>query len=265
MSARTAGALLAVVALTSCAASPVRATSPSTSLHAAVSRYLATRQGSVTVAVYDAVRDWSWSWHAAQRAYAASIVKVDILAALLHQTRSLTADQRRLATAMIERSDNDAASALYRQISGASGLDRFDAKAGLSQTAASSSWGLTRTSAQDQVSLLRLLAFPNSLLTRGDRRYELGLMRSVTASQCWGIAPCLPEGVSVALKNGWVPLSDAHGGGWQVNSVAYVSGEGRRYFIVVLTHESSYSYGVATVQGVSEIVWPYMAQQPVEA
>ncbi|HVS68609.1 MAG TPA: serine hydrolase [Mycobacteriales bacterium] len=239
------------------AASPAPATG--TSLHEAVARYLATRQGSVTVTVYDAVRGREWSWRQAGRGYTASIVKVDILAALLHRTASLTTDQRRLAKVMIEESDNEAASVLYRQIGGAPGLDRFNAKAGLTQTVASTSWGLTRTSAHDQVVLLRLIANPTRLLTAADRRYELHLMRSVTAGQCWGIAPCVPEGVSVALKNGWVPLSSVHGGGWQVNSIAYVSGDGRRYFIAVLSHETTFSYGVETIQGVSEIIWPYMS------
>ncbi|HWC35083.1 MAG TPA: serine hydrolase [Mycobacteriales bacterium] len=200
------------------------------------------------MAVYDAVAGREWTWRPAARAYTASIVKVDILAALLHRTHGLSAAQRTLSTAMIEQSDNDAASALYGEIGGAAGLDRFDAAAGMSETSASTSWGLTRTSASDQVTLLRLLASSNDLLSTRDRRFELGLMRSVTKSQCWGIAPCLPKGVSVALKNGWVPLSSVHGGGWQVNSIAYVKGDGRRYFLAVLTHGPAFTYGIDTIE-----------------
>lgn len=176
----------------------------------------------------------------------------------MHQVGALSADQLRLATAMITKSDNDAASVLYAEIGGADGLDAFDASAGLTETIASTSWGLTTTSAADQVRLLRLLGSPNRLLTHTQRRYELALMRSVIASQCWGVKAGVPAGVSVALKNGWLQLPAGLGGGWQLNSVGYVHGLGRRYFIAVLSNSPDYGYGIATIDQVSRLVWPYM-------
>lgn len=222
--------------------------------------YMSTRRGTITVAVYDVVSQQQWWWHVSVRAYTASVVKVDILAALLRRKGTLSASQRMLAAAMIERSDNTAATTLYGQIGGAAGLRAFDSAAGLTMTTPSSSWGLTRTSSLDQVRLLRELALPNSVLTSTQRSYELGLMANVVTSQRWGVTGGVPAGVTVSLKNGWLPLSAARGGGWQVNSIGYVHGQGRRYVIAVLTHSPSFSYGVATINRISAIVWTHMAR-----
>jgi hypothetical protein len=63
--------------------------------------------------------------------------------------------------------------------------------------------------------------------------------------------------VTIALKNGWAPLN---AGGWEINSIGYVDGGGRRYLIAVLTHEDpSESYGSDTVEGISEIIWNELA------
>src|SRR4051812_26928103 len=60
----------------------------------------------------------------------ASIVKVDILAALLWQHQragtSLSTGQKALATEMIEYSDNAAATELFNEVGGKSGLEAFN-------------------------------------------------------------------------------------------------------------------------------------------
>ena len=67
----------------------------------------------------------------------ASVVKVTILGALLRKAqaehRSLTRTERALAWAMITRSDNNAASALWAE-TGRSWLRRFLAQAGMTHT-----------------------------------------------------------------------------------------------------------------------------------
>ena len=60
-------------------------------------------------------------------------------------------------------------------------------------------------------------------------------MENVTPDQRWGVSGGVPAGVTVALKNGWLPLDDANTD-WQVNSVGWVSGDGRDYLIAVLQH-----------------------------
>ncbi|HSR23385.1 MAG TPA: serine hydrolase [Candidatus Eisenbacteria bacterium] len=237
----------------------------SSSLATPVYDYMATRRGTIAVAVYDLVSRQQWWWHISVRSSTASIVKVDILAALLRRNGTLSASQRTLAAAMIERSDNTGATTLYRQIGGATGLRAFNSVAGLTMTTPSSSWGLTRTSSLDQVRLLRRLAEPNSVLTSSQRSYELALMAQVVSSQRWGVSGGVPAGVTVSLKNGWLPLSAARGGGWQVNSIGYVHGLGRRYVIAVLTHSPSFSYGVATISRISAIVWAHMARATAAA
>lgn len=249
-----------VVLLVTAVVLPSAPASAQASLSRSVYDYMATRRGTVTVAVFDLVADQRWWWHVSVRGYTASIVKVDILAALMHRQAALTARQRTLATAMIERSDNSAATTLYRAIGGAGGLRAFDTVAGLATTTPSWAWGMTTTSSLDQVRLLTRLAQPNDVLTPAQRSFELGLMAHVVSWQRWGVTAGVPADVAVSLKNGWLPLSADRGGGWQVNSIGYVHGQGRRYVIAVLTHSPSFDYGVRTVSGVSRIVWPHMAR-----
>ncbi|CAM5565691.1 hypothetical protein SVIOM74S_08740 [Streptomyces violarus] len=89
----------------------------------------------------------------------ASIIKVGILAAQLLQAqdedRELTAAERWNAEAMIRTSDNEATNVLWRAIGGAEGLDAANERLGLSSTQGGPGmrWGLTQTTATDQVKL----------------------------------------------------------------------------------------------------------------
>ena len=76
------------------------------------------------------------------------------------------------------------------------------------------------------------LARPSDLLTEEGRTYARKLMSSVDPSQDWGVSAGPGKGVSVELKNGWLPRG-RHG--WAVHSVGHVSGQGRDYLIAVLT------------------------------
>ena len=88
-----------------------------------------------------------------------------------------------------------------------------------------------------------------------DDAYALSLLKNVTADQRWGVSGGVPAGVTVALKNGWLPL-DAAGTDWQINSVGWVSGHGRDYLIAVLTTGNpSEQYGIDTINGLSALVW----------
>lgn len=120
----------------------------------------------------------------------ASIVKVDILAALLlgaqDDKRALTAVERGYATAMIERSDNASATALLRAIGGPEALDAANERLGLTGTAAAHAWGLTRTTAADQLTLLKAVFGTESELSEASRTYLQGLMGQVEADQQWG-------------------------------------------------------------------------------
>ena len=178
----------------------------------------------------------------------ASIVKVDILAALLLQAqdagRSLTAAERTYATAMIENSDNDSASALWRAIGTAEGLDAANERFGLTGTEGGDGplWGLTRTTAADQVALLRQVFVPDgSALSEASRAYVSGLMERIADGQRWGVWAAAATagsttGSSWALKNGWLRRSTT--GLWVVNSIGRVETGGHGCLVAVVSRGS---------------------------
>jgi beta-lactamase class A len=171
---------------------------------------------------------------------------------------------------MIEDSDNDAATSLWDEAGGATGLAVYNDQAGLTGTTPSAcvtcagfpwpGWGLTTTAPQDQLTLLRQLIVPGArpLLSGAARAYALSLMENVSPDQRWGVSAGVPAGVTVALKNGWLPLDGANGD-WQVNSVGWVSGDGRDYLVAVLsTGNPTEQYGIDTINALSARIWAAM-------
>jgi Beta-lactamase enzyme family len=229
--------------------------------------FLATRAGAVLAAVYDLDTRQTWTVGQGPPQPEASVVKLDILETLLVQRggNGPTRRETELARLMIEKSDNKAATDLWRAVGGARGVRSFNAAAGLTRTSPSAcvtcagfpwpGWGLTTTTPADQISLLRQLAEPGPLLSDADRRYVLGFMENVVPSQRWGITAGVSPQATVALKDGWLPL-DAARKDWQVNSIGWISGGGRDYLIAVFsTGNPSPRYGVTTIAGLSSIVW----------
>jgi beta-lactamase class A len=237
---------------------------------AAAASYLSGRAGTVLAAVYDVGTGRTWHLGQGQPQAEASVVKLDVLETLLAEHgqddgTGLSDSDRLLTEQMIEYSDNDAATSLWYEVGGAARISSFNARAGLTRTAPSScvvcpgfswpGWGLTTTTPDDQIALLRQLVAPGPLLTSAEREYALSLMEDVTPSQRWGISGGVPAQVTVALKNGWLPLQGADSD-WQVNSVGWVSGEGRDYLIAVLTTGNpSEQYGVDTIGQLAAMVW----------
>jgi hypothetical protein len=240
---------------------------------AAAASYLSGRAGTALAAVYDLRTGRSWHLGQGAPQAEASIVKLDVLETLLAERAQgdgtgLSASDRTLAGQMIEDSDNDAATSLWYTVGGAASIRSFNARAGLTHTAPSScvvcpgfswpGWGLTTTTPDDQIALLRQLVTPPSVLSRAAREYALSLMEDVTPSQRWGVSGGVPAQVTVALKNGWLPL---HGTGsdWQINSVGWISGGGRNYLIAVLsTGNPSEQYGIDTIDALAATVWHRM-------
>jgi beta-lactamase class A len=224
----------------------------------------------VVAAVYDLGTGQTWTLGDTSRPQdEASVVKLDILETLLTQQRQgLSPAQQGLAQQMIEDSDNDAATALWDAAGGATGIGAFNATIGMTGTVPSAcvqcsgfpwpGWGLTTTTPQDQIALLRELVSPNQVLDAGDRDFALRLLENVTPDQRWGVSGGVPAQVTVALKNGWLPLNAAETN-WQINSVGWVSGMGRNYLIAVLSSGNpSESYGIDTINALSAIIWDRM-------
>jgi Beta-lactamase enzyme family len=255
------------------ASAPGTSTPAGTPVHAdplaGAAGYLAQRDGTVLAAVYDVRTGQTWRLGDGPPQAEASVVKLDILQALLAEwPGGLPADEQSLAARMIEDSDNDAATSLWYAAGGPSGVSAYNARAGLTQTTPSScvvctgfawpGWGLTTTIPADQLALLKELVEPGPLLTPDARQYALSLLENVAPDQAWGVSGGVPAGVTVALKDGWLPLNGDQTD-WQINSVGWVSGDGRDYLIAVLsTGNPNEQYGIDTISGLSALVWQGM-------
>ncbi|WP_428934250.1 serine hydrolase [Streptomyces sp. ACT015] len=199
----------------------------------------------------------------------ASIVKVDILAALLLQAqdagRHLTAAERTYATAMIENSDNASATALWDAIGKADGLDAANKRFGLTATAGGDGelWGLTQTTAADQITLLRQVFGDTSRLSAASRSYLQGLMGRIAADQHWGVS-AVADGSAWALKNGWLARSTT--GLWDVNSVGRVTSGGEQYLIAVVSRGSAtQAQGITLVESAARKAVSALASASSEA
>ncbi len=256
------------------------AVSPGTSLGQAagplgarVQAYLTGRRGRVEVAVYDLSAGQQWTLGQSAPQAGAGVVTLEILQAVLSQRTVqrtvLSLTEQELTPPMIEQSDDGAGTTLWGDAGAAKGMRAFGHKAGLAQTSPSSclqcpgsfgpGWELTTTTPQDQITLLRQLVQPSGVLDKNDQKYALDLLESVTPSQRWGVSGGVPGGVTVALKNGWLPLNAGHSN-WQVNSVGWVSGGGRDYLMAVLsTGSPTEQYGIDTLSHLGAMVWTALA------
>ncbi|MHB9862948.1 serine hydrolase [Streptomyces sp. YIM S03343] len=188
----------------------------------------------------------------------ASIVKVDILATVLLQAqdagRQLTATEKSYATAMIENSDNESASALWRTIGKADGLDAANKRFGLTDTEGGDGmlWGLTQTTAADQLTLLQQVFGDgdDSKLSAASRAYMAGLMKTIEVDQQWGVSAAA-DGSAWALKNGWLARSTT--GLWDVNSIGRVTAGDTDYLVAVLSKGSTtQAKGISLVEAAAK-------------
>jgi beta-lactamase class A len=216
----------------------------------------------VSVAVRDDYLGLNCWYHMRQAHYSASAIKATILAALLReaqeQHRGLTAWEKGNAWRMITQSDNNAATALWNHV-GLHRLQHFLDLAGMRETSLNTwgAWGLTNITAFDQTLLLRLLQYPNQVLTDQSRGYELDLMSHVVAAQSWGVKAGVPTWFSWHIKNGWAPLPNLATSPWVVNSIGCFLYKQRGYTIVVLTDHNPGSgpdYGIATIETVARAI-----------
>ena len=171
-------------------------------------------------------------------------------------------------TSMIETSDNSAATQLLSDAGGPARVKQFDEMVGMTNTEPHDTmpyidgdpnlpaWGLTTTTAADEVKLVRVLVYPNSVLNTTFRNYGLNLMEHVEADQDWGVSGGVAPGATVALKNGWLPLDVASNSNWQVDSIGWIKGNGRDYVLAVLTNgNASEQAGIDTISHISDTVY----------
>ncbi len=233
-------------------------------LTAAVAPMVRDDDGQVAVAVDDLSSGADAAYSGTQEFMTASIVKVDILATLLYQAQQsgqpLTPETEALATTMIENSNDDAASELYDEAGGAVGIDQANQVFGLGATTVGTAgyWGLTSTTVDDQILLLRQVFTRPSVLTVESQDYIQDLMSQVEADQLWGVPAAADAGTPFMVKNGWLPSGTT--GLWEINSIGEVVHDGQRMLIAVLSEgNATEDSGISLVQTVAEAAAGAMA------
>ena len=208
-----------------------------------------TRAGSVAFAIIDEAgrmrgsrRDAGW--------YSASLLKPVVLGAYLRRrsvrSRGLSAGERALLAPMIRRSANEPANRLVPEL-GTPAIRRFGRRLGLTGfRPVLPIWGTSHITAGGYASFFRSL--PEALPDR-HRAYGRRLLRTVVASQRWGVPAVAPGGWRVLLKGGW---RAGRGYGRIVNQAARLECGARVVTLVVLTDRGpSHGYGTDTVRGVA--------------
>jgi beta-lactamase class A len=215
------------------------------------------------VAVYVPATGATWAWNGRETFPAASTVKLLLLGTAVHRAaregRDLTPWERSLLETMIRYSDNDAADAIYQDLT-PEAVQAYAEAIGLRDTEVQTDgrWGLSLVTAADLVRALndlhRCERYPQGLCD-----YALELLATPAPSIDWGIPEGVPADATVAFKNGWLPSDD--GTVWDVHAVGLVVPPGRpeeAYLVSILTEypaELGFEYGRETVRTISTAVW----------
>ncbi|RRR97615.1 serine hydrolase [Glycomyces terrestris] len=188
----------------------------------------------------------------------ASLVKMEILAMLLEKyskVSSIPAEKKEWARTMITQSHNDNTTKLYNFLGGCDALKAAHVRYGLKNTAASADcrWGLTTTTAPDQLRVLNMLT-ATGYFNQEKVDYARSLLGAVVDSQDWGVTAAANSGDTVWLKNGWDSRSSL-GGLWVVHSVGYISIPNKHDVrMAILTSKApDYAKGVTIVEQLAKI------------
>ncbi len=218
--------------------------------------YAETRPGTVGIVLRDRKTGVMWrNDHAGDLVWTASTIKLAMVVNLLERHRAgkikLSTEDRRLMTAMLHTSDDDAADTLWKRYSGTTFNAAF-AKYGMTelvpQRGYSSSfpyWGFEKCTAND---LDRLINYVLDTVPAEDRAYIVEQMRQVGPVQQWGV-----WGPDSGAKNGW----SEEDGGWVMNSVGFV-GPDERYTLAIMNNlkgEGAYDEGRATDTEITRILF----------
>jgi hypothetical protein len=214
-----------------------------------------------SVAVLDRRTGERYEYRGTVKYDTASIVKAQILACMLLHDQDAghdpTSSEMALAKPMIRESDNNAATSLFQHVGARTGVTKCNKRLGLTQTVVNSSWGLTRTTADDQIRLLSKLVDAGPLDT-GSRRTAFTLMNSVDPAQRWGVPSIARSGETTTVKNGWDTRS-ADGGRWAINTIGRVTSDDTNVSVAVLSHDNrSMSAGVSLVEKVAKLTRQYL-------
>lgn len=204
-----------------------------------------------------------------QSGHAWSSIKVPILVALMRE-RALSPEERQLAAAALEASDNEAAASLFDQLEKAHGGLKGASSAVQEVLAASGDTGTTVATAppppgavstygQTEWSLVGSTAFYRSLangclLGSEDTEYVLGLMREVIPEQRWGLGEAgFDPSWAVAMKGGWGP--EAGSGAYLVRQAGVVQDGTSGVAVTMIAEEGSGSFEAGTADLTGIAIW----------
>lgn len=211
--------------------------------------------GGLAVSVKDKRSGRVWQYNAGMRNECASIVKVLTLVTVCYRAqaagRDLSAWEKSQASSMIRYSDNTAASNLWNSVGGAPAAQAMANRVGMKQTVAKSAWGLTTTSAYDQMLLMNEICWEGRVLRGSYRGQIIQLMGQVSPDQRWGVGSV---GTS-QVKNGWLPYN----GQWRINSIGHVSGGPRSYTLAIIQRTPTMGAGTNIANQVADTIYRHLA------
>jgi hypothetical protein len=252
-------------------ATPTTSTVPAAraSGRAAIAALAAAHSGGLSVAAYNTSTGTTYSAGATSGMITASVIKLELLETMLLQHENshtaLTSYENSIATTMIENSNNDSAEDVFEDDGDRAGVVAAEPALGLSSTltvpGSTDYWGLTTTSAPQQLVLLNNLVSKTSPLDAASQQYALNLMRNVEADQRWGVGVVADPGTDFANKNGWLSVDNTNGpdeqddGRWIVTSVGVITVHGQQVLMAAFSeHQPSMAAGVTLVQSLARAV-----------
>lgn len=199
----------------------------------------------------------------------ASIVKVEILGMLLHEYGSVEEIPDWAVTdaeKMIKESDNDATNnILFGLLDGHATMREGHEVFGLTGTEPGEGerWGLTQTTAVDQLTMLEGALF-EGVLTADQIEMARELMGDLADFQNWGVVAGAEDGEAVWMKNGW-DVRDDLGGEWVVNSIGVIGGDTENPIMLsILTGGApSEGDGIAMAEDLAEIAREVIDTDPL--
>ena len=164
----------------------------------------------------------------------ASVFKVEVLAGVLlraqDERRPVSDWEAQRVRPMIAESADPPTNALFTSLGGVPGFRRLHERFGLRETSTpTGTWGLTSTTARDQLHLLRQVLVGGGPLDAASRQRVWDEMTTVVPAQRWGVTEAVPASVPVALKNGF---AGSPANGWRLNSVGKI---GEEWLAVVMS------------------------------
>ena len=216
-------------------------------------------KGDFAVAVLDRRTGQRYVYRGAVTYDTASIVKVQILACMLLRAqdagRAPTSAEMKLARPMIRLSDNNATTSLYQRLGGRTAVTKCNKRLGLTQTVVNSRWGLTRTTAADQIRLLNELVDTRGPLNASSRKTAFTLMNTVDKAQDWGVPVVARTGEIFTVKNGW-DTRTADGGLWAVNTIGRITAKNGKVDVsvaILSRRNKNMRSGTALVERVAKL------------